>query len=179
MPPHCDTRDGPIVKAAKRALEMENINLILIWIPKSAEKELREAFGRALRIRRRGKDVQDLADDWFFETAVRLHRTGEGAPYTGLKPTGLDEGPIVPRAERAIDTGDPKDVISYVAQSVEKDLQKRFNDVVAKKRYDENNVEAGRAYVQAYINFVVYAHHLYEFIQSGMGHREETIQKHH
>jgi hypothetical protein len=29
MPPHCDTLDGPVVKAAKRALEAQNVNLIL------------------------------------------------------------------------------------------------------------------------------------------------------
>ncbi len=33
MPPHCDTRDGPVVKAAMKALDTGNIHNILIWIP--------------------------------------------------------------------------------------------------------------------------------------------------
>jgi tetratricopeptide (TPR) repeat protein len=36
---------------------------------------------------------------------VRIHRAGEGAPYTGLKPAGLSEGPIIPIAEKAIEIG--------------------------------------------------------------------------
>jgi len=105
MPPHCDTRDGPVVKAAKRALKTGNLNYVLIWIPRESEKELKGVFERTLRARKTGKDAQDVADDWFFETAIRLHRAGEGAPYTGMKPAGLSEGPVVPRAEKAIETG--------------------------------------------------------------------------
>ncbi len=89
MPPHCDTMDGPVVKAAKKALETGNVNLILPWVPKKAEGALKKAFGKALRTRKMGKGAAELADYWFFETAVRLHRVGEGAPYTGLKPAGL------------------------------------------------------------------------------------------
>ena len=170
MPPHCDTRDGPVVTAAKRALEAGNVNLILIWVPEEAEREVRKAFDRALRVRKIRKEAQDLADDWFFETVVRLHRAGEGSPYTGLKPAGLDEGPVVPRAEKAIAKGNPEDVISFILHIVEEDLQQRFKTVMERARYDVNNVAAGRAYVQAYIGFVVYAHHLYAAIVSGDEH---------
>jgi len=44
MPPHCDTMDGPVVKAAKRALKTGNVNLILPWVPKKAEDELKKTF---------------------------------------------------------------------------------------------------------------------------------------
>jgi len=96
-----------------------------------------------------------LLDDWFFETAIRLHRAGEGAPYTGMKPAGLDEGPVVPRAEKAIETGDATEAISFVLHTIEEDLQRRFKHVIANKKYDENDVVAGREYIQAFINFVV------------------------
>lgn len=92
MPPHCDTMDGPVVKAAKRALETGNVNLILPWVPKKSEAELKKAFNKTLRVSKLGKGATELADYWFFETAVRVHREGEGAPYTGLKPAGLDWG---------------------------------------------------------------------------------------
>ena len=179
MPPHCDTRDGPVVTAAKRALETGNVNLILIWVPEEAEGEVRKAFDRAVRVRKAGKEAQDLADDWFFETVVRLHRAGEGAPYTGLKPSGLEEGPVVPRAEKAITKGNPEEVISFILHVVEEDLQQRFKTVMERARFDVNNVAAGRAYVQAFIGFVVYAHHLYAGIAGGSGHGEEGGGGHH
>lgn len=173
MPPHCDTRDGPVVKAAIKALDTENVNLILIWVPKAAEKELRESFDRTLLARRYGKEAKEVADDWFFETAIRLHRAGEGAPYTGLKPAGLDEGPVVPRAEKAIESGDPKEAIGFVLRTIEEELQRRFNQVNAKKKYDENDVVAGREYVHAFINFVVYSHHLYAMVKGDGTNDEE------
>ncbi len=178
MPPHCDTRDGPVVKAAIKALETGNVNFVLIWVPKEAEKELKETFEKTIHARKQGKDALVVADDWFFETAIRLHRAGEGAPYTGLKPAGLDEGPIVPRAEKAIETGDAKESIGFVLHTVEEELQYRFKHVIAKKKYDENNVAAGREYVHAFINFVVYSHNLYTYVKSGGEHNKEKKSGH-
>jgi len=94
MPPHCDTMDGPVVKAAKIALDKGNVNLILPWVPKRAEAELKKAFEKTLRARKLGKEAAELADYWFLETAVRLHREGEGAPYTGLKPADSTGVPL-------------------------------------------------------------------------------------
>ena len=100
MAPHCDTLDGPVVKAALKALETGNINYILPWAPQEAENEIKSAFDKALVVRKTGKEAQEMADYWFFETVVRLHRAGEGAPFTGLKPAGLDWGPVVPKQSR-------------------------------------------------------------------------------
>ncbi len=99
MPPHCDTMDGPVVQAAGKALETANVNLVLPVAPKKVEDELKKAFDQTLRVRRESEEARELADRWFFETAVRLHREGEGAPYSGLKPAGLDWGPVVPKAD--------------------------------------------------------------------------------
>ena len=117
MPPHCDTMDGPVVKAAKQALEKNNVNLILPQAPEEAESEIKEAYKKTITARKSGNEAKDVADTWFFETVVRLHRAGEGAPYTGLKPAGLDEGPIVPRVEKAVETGDPSEVINFIKKS--------------------------------------------------------------
>ena len=172
MPPHCDTRDGPVVKAAKKSLETGNLNYVLIWIPKESEKELKDVFARTQRARKAGKDAQDVADDWFFETAIRLHRAGEGAPYTGLKPAGLSEGPVVPKAERAIETGDPKETIDFIVKTVEDDLARRFHHVMEKKTYDVNDVAAGREFIEAFIGWVVYSHHLYKSVAGSAAHGE-------
>jgi hypothetical protein len=178
MPPHCDTRDGPVVTAAKKALDKGNVNLVLIWVPEQAESEVRKSFDRVMRVRKAGKEAKELSDDWFFETVVRLHRAGEGAPYTGLKPAGLDEGPVVPRAEKAIAKGNPEEAISFILHVVEEDMEQRFKTVMEKARYNVNDVAAGRAYIQAYIGFVVYAHHLYAWIIGGGGHGEHGAGSH-
>ena len=170
MPPHCDTRDGPVVKAAEKALETGNLNYVLIWVPRESEKELRGVFEKTLRARKAGKDAQEAADDWFFETAIRLHRAGEGAPYTGMKPAGLDEGPVVPRAENAIKTGDPRATIDFILKTVEDDLLDRFDRVMEKKEYDINDVAAGREFIESFIGWVVYSHHLYQHVKGGNHH---------
>jgi len=178
MAPHCDTMDGPLVKAARRALESGNVNLVLPWVSKEGEGEVREAFERALKVRKTGGEASDLADRWFFENAVRVHRAGEGAPYTGLKPAGLDWGPVVPRAEKAIAEGDADKVIDFITGVVRDDLKERFARVEAHKGFDENEVSAAREYVQAELGFVLFSHHLYEYVKSGGGHGEEGKHGH-
>ncbi|MDK2833715.1 MAG: hypothetical protein PWP14_1821 [Methanolobus sp.] len=161
MPPHCDTRDGPVAKAVERSLESENVNPILIWLPDDSEAEMKMVFDKAIKARKLGKEAKEVADEWVLETAVRLHRKGEGAVYSGIKPAGLDEGPVVPRAERAIDTENLEGMMDFMTDTLENELQKRFREVVARKNYDVNDVAAGREYVHAFMNFVVYSHHLY------------------
>lgn len=172
MPPHCDTRDGPVVKAAIKALETGNLNYVLLWIPKESEKELSGIFEKTLRARKAGKDAQEVADDWFFENTIRLHRAGEGESFTGMKPAGLSEGPVVPKAENAIETGDPKETIGFILKTVEDDLTHRFHHVMEKKTYDVNDVAAGREFIEAFIGWVVYSHHLYQSVISSAEHEE-------
>lgn len=102
---HCDGEDGPVAAAALRALEARNVNLALPYAPATAEAEIARAFGQALAVRGLGVEARALADRHFTETVVRLHRVGEDAPYTGLKPAGTDYGPAIPAAERALETG--------------------------------------------------------------------------
>ena len=82
---HCDSLDGPVVKAAKNALQTGNVNLVLIWVQQNDEPEIRAAFQQTLLVRKQSPDAQALADQFFFDTLVRGHRAGEGASYTGLK----------------------------------------------------------------------------------------------
>lgn len=166
----CDTRDGPVVKAATESLETGNLNHVLIWVPKESEEELRGIFEKALLARKAGADAQAVADDWFFENTIRLHRAGEGAAFTGLKPPGLSEGPVVPRADRAIETGDPKETIEFTLKTIEDDLTRRFHHVRETKRYDVDDVAAGREYVEAFVGWVTYSHQLYMSVLHPPGH---------
>ncbi len=166
IPPHCDTMDGPVVTAAKLALESKNVKLILPWVPKDAEVELTEAFNKTIKVREKGNAEKEIADYWFFETAVRLHRRGEGKGFTGLKPAGLDWGPVVPKADEAIEAGDPKQVIDLILKATEEELSNRFENAMSKKDYDKDNIDDAREYVHSMLGFVLYSHHLYKFITS-------------
>jgi hypothetical protein len=162
-----------------KALETGNPAYLLIWVPEESERELRQVFERVIDARRAGGAAQEVADDLLFETAVRLHRAGEGAPYTGLKPAGLDEGPVVPRAEQAIATGDPSDVIRFITDMIREDLEHRFHRLQETKKYDPDDIPAGRKYIHAYIGFVVHSHHLYDYLKAGGRHGEGVTGAHH
>lgn len=158
---HCDTLDGPVVAAARKALDTGNVNLVLVWVQKNDEAELRNAFQRARNVRKAGGEAKDLADMYFFETLVRVHRAGEGAAYTGLRPAGTIEPPVA-AADRAIETGKLQGLAKVIFDRTEKGLHGHFDQVMAKKKYNPNDVEAGRAYSSAYVEFVHYAERLYD-----------------
>ena len=99
MPPHCDSVDGPVVNAARTALEAGDVALVLPFVRADGEAEVRRVFDSVLPVRDFGPEVREVADRLFYETVVRIHRAGEGAPYTGLKPAGLSVGPVIPLAE--------------------------------------------------------------------------------
>jgi hypothetical protein len=171
---HCDGLDGPVVKAAKNALQTGNVNLVLIWVQEKDEPEIRAAFQHALVVRKQGPQAQALADRFFFETLVRVHRAGEGASYSGLKPAGRDLGPAIPAADRALETGGVGPLQDLLAQSVRRGLQEHFEAVSALKRYDPNDVDAGRRYVQAYVEYIHYVERLHEAATAGApGHYAE------
>ncbi len=159
---HCDTMDGPVVKAAQSALAKRNVNLVLIWVQKKDEAEITQRFGQTLAVRRLNRQARELADNYFFETLVRLHRAGEGETYTGLKPAGTDLGPVIPLADQALNGGSVDALLKLFAASVQADVQSRFKEVIGKRNLKENEVEAGREYVKAYITFMHYVEHLYE-----------------
>ncbi|MGZ5435945.1 MAG: DUF6448 family protein [Pyrinomonadaceae bacterium] len=167
---HCDTMDGPVVKAAQRALAKRNVNLVLLWVQKKDEAEIKQRFRQTLAVRGLNRTARELADNYFFETIVRLHRTGEGESYTGLKPSGTDLGPVIPVADKAFQDGSAEALLKLFPVPARRDIEIRFAEAVNKKRFDENNVEAGRQYVNAYITFMHHVEHLYEGTHKG----EET-----
>ncbi len=158
---HCDTLDGPVVSAARKALDSGNVNLVLVWVQKDGERDIRDAFQKARSVRKAGGPAKDLADAYFLETLVRMHRAGEGAPYTGLKPAGTIEPPVA-AADKAIAAGKLGGLAKLIFERTEKGLHGHFDEVMAKRGYGPNDVEAGRAYTSAYVQFVHYAERLYD-----------------
>jgi hypothetical protein len=154
--------DGPVVKAGQKALETGEVDYALVWVKPEAEAELRAAFKKALEVHKLGGSARELADTYFFETLVRLHRAGEGAPYTGLKPKGTDLGPAIPAADAAIQSGSTSAVVKLLTDATMAGLKQRFDQVSAARQYGVHDVAAGRRYVEAYVLYVHYVERLYE-----------------
>lgn len=172
---HCDGLDGPVVKAAQKALATNNVNLILIWVQKDNESELKAVFQQTLAVRRLSTESKAVADRYLFETLVRLHRAGEGAPYTGLKPAGRDLGPAIPAADRAVETGRTDALERLLATELRDGLHDAFAKVQATRKYDANDVEAGREYVKAYVEYIHFVERLHEAVTSeAAGHFAEA-----
>ncbi len=168
---HCDTMDGPVVTAARGALESGSVERVLIWVRPQDDGEIRRAFEHTLAVRKLGGEARLLADHFFFETLVRLHRAGEGEPYTGLKPAGIDHGPVIPAADRALAAGSVEQLESVLIHAVRDGLRARFDRATAAKRFAPQDVEAGRAFVAAYVPLLHYAEQLYS-LATGEGHED-------
>ena len=167
---HCDGMDGPVISAAKNALDTGDINLVLFWVQKKDEAELKNAFQKTLAVRKLNPEAKELADMYFFETLVRIHRAGEGEPYTGIKPAGRDLGPAVPAADKAIADGKLEPLYKILTDKIHEGLHEKFKEVMKKKDFKKNDVDAGREFVEAYVPFVHYVEALYDTAAKGGGH---------
>ena len=156
------------------------MNLVLPWVREQDEAEVREAFAHALAVRKLGGEAKDLADRHFFETLVRVHRAGEGAPYTGLKPAGRDLGPAIPAADRALEDGSIDKVLKVLNDAMRKGLHEHFHETVAHKRFEPNDVKAGRDYVEAYVPYIHYVERLWQAASGpAHGHHAEHAETEH
>jgi len=159
---HCDGMDGPVVTAARNALDTGNVNLVLIWVQKNHEEEIKKAFQNTLAVRKLNPQAKELADMYFFETLVRIHRAGEGEPYTGLKPAGRDLGPAIPAADKAVADGKLEPLYKLLTDKVHEGLHDRFKRVMEKKNFNKDNLEVGREFVEAYVIFLHYVEGIYD-----------------
>ena len=158
---HCDALDGPVVGAARLALQEGDVTPVLKWVRPQDERMIEEAFARTLTVRHLGTDARSLADQSFFETLVRLHRQGEGAPYTGLKPAGSAE-PGIAMADQSLDRGTADALIASLVRDVEHGIKARFARVMQARKRAGDSVTAGREYVAAYVTFIHYVESLHE-----------------
>ena len=166
---HCDALDGPVIKEAQLALEKGNVTPLLKWVTKEHEKDIRNAFAQTLAVRTKGKDARELADRFFFETLVRVHRAGEGAPYTGLKPSG-SIAPAIAAADKALDAGSVDELSAKIGIAVRDGIRKRFAEVAEKKKHANDNAEAGREFVEAYVEYVHFVEGIHNMVAKGPAH---------
>jgi hypothetical protein len=157
---HCDTLEGPVVAAARVALEKEDVTPALRWVKPEHEKEVREGFARTLVVRRQGPEARELAEMHFFETLVRLHRLGENAPYTGVS-QGTKLDPVVAWTDQALETGSVDAVVQLVTQQVSAGIRRRFALALERKKHAEESVPGGREFVESYVQYTHYVERLY------------------
>lgn len=167
---HCDTLGGPVITQARLALERGDVMIVLPWVTADKEKEIREAFELTMAVRGKGETEKKLADRYFFETLVRVHRAGEGAPYTGLKPAGLNMGPAIPAADKALETGDPKRLLALIEEKIHEGIHRYYVEAMEKRKHAGESVAAGRAYVQAYVLYVHFVERLYKDATTPIAH---------
>jgi hypothetical protein len=159
---HCDSLDGP-ARAVQKALEDGNIIPVLTYAPAAAEPEVRATFERSRMVRGLGPDARALADQAFLETVIRLHRAGEGAAYTGLKPAGTDYGPVIPAAEHAVETGNVARLMAVLSHEIEHALRERFaqlqlrQEAAPREATTDAEVPPVRERVSAELGFVSFA----------------------
>lgn len=166
---HCDTMDGPTAKDGMKALESQNINYALKWIMPAYEAELGEIFALSLKVRGLSVEAKALADRYFLENLVRLHRVGEGATFEGLKPSGTPMDEKVLTADRCVELGNLTPLSGLVSHEEMHELEKRFGKVLELKDFDVDDVEAGRDYIEAYVRFFKFAEGEEEH-EHGKGH---------
>jgi len=166
---HCDTMSGPVAVAAGKALKTGNFEAIQIWVGQEQQKELKQRFDECLAVRQMGGKANDLADRYFIETAIRLHRKAEGMPFTGVKPA-QPLPPDIAAAERALETNDVKVITDVLNKEIETQTKIWFDKAMEAKKHKDESVEAGRKWVDAYVKYVIYVHGLHQKIKAGPEH---------
>ena len=168
---HCDSNDGPVIKDAEKALEANNVNLVLKWVSKEQEKEITPLFQKTYELRDGDKEVYEIVKKHFFETLVRLHRETEGAPYTGLKPAGTTK-PIIKMSDKALDENSVDDFLQKLNNHIDNVVREKFNKVSELNKVKDNSVEKGREFVAAYVDFTHTVEAIHDIIEHGTGSHE-------
>lgn len=174
---HCDTMNGPIIPEAQAALAAGDVTPILKWVKPEDEAEIKAAFAKAITVRRTGPAAAELADRYFLETLIRVHRAGEGAPYTGLKDEPAE--PIVVMADNTIIQGSADDMIAKINAHLGAVIQEKYTAMMKAKADKDKSVEAGRKFVAAYVDYMHYVENVHAaIVAEGEHHHEGAADSH-
>lgn len=167
---HCITMDGPVAQDAGRSIPRGDVTPVLKWVRKEDEEEIRSAFEEAQKARNSGPEARKVSDRFFLETLIRVHRAGEGAPYTGLLPAGtpLDTG--IGEADQSLQEGSVEPLLSLLLQHVRQGVKARFQQALDKRKHAEESVDKGREYVRAYVEYVHSVERLFKASEGNKAH---------
>lgn len=168
---HCDSYDGPVIKEAMEALASNNVNLVLKWIDKADEPEIKALFNKTYNLKKGDNEIYEIVEKHFLETLVRLHRATEGVGYTGLKPSG-SASPIVVMADNSIETKSVDDLASKFIAHIEMMVREKYDKVKELSLVQNESLEKGRAYVDAYVDYTHTLEEIHNIIDNGPGAHE-------
>ncbi|MGI5819075.1 MAG: DUF6448 family protein [Armatimonadota bacterium] len=166
---HCDRINGPVAKDAISALEQRDFGVVQIWVGEDQELELRARFDEALTVGQQSEAAREMAERYFIETAIRLHREAEGMHFTGVKPAA-EPSPDIAAAERALEMADVTIVTDYLKARIDEEVGAWFAGAREAQGHRHTSVEAGRKWIDAYVKYVVFIHTLSEVIEAGPPH---------
>ena len=83
-----------------------------------------------------------------------------------MKPAGLDEGPVIPVAEKTMETGSPEALVDLLCDAVRTETNHSLHKVLDLKTHAARGVDEAREYVKAMLGLQVYAHSLYQKIKA-------------
>ena len=149
---HCDSYDGPVIKDALKALENNEPGLLMKWINAEHEKEINDLFTKTMKYRSGDKEIYSLIEKHFLETLVRVHREGEGEPYTGLKPAGTTKQ-IIQLTDIALAEDDFEGFLIKYNGHVNKVLKEKYDKVAKLKKVKDQSPQKGREFVAAYVDY--------------------------
>lgn len=167
---HCDSYDGPVIKDAQKALETNQVQLIMKWISPEQEKEIIPLFEKTYSLRSGDKEIYAIVEKHFFETLVRLHRETEGAPYTGLKPAGTTNQ-IIQLTDRAIESKDVDDLLGKLNNHIGMVIREKYNRLLELDKVKNESPARGREYVAAYIDYTHTIEGIHDIIVNTEGHK--------
>jgi hypothetical protein len=101
---------------------------------------------------------------------VRIHRAGEGAAYTGLRPAGTIL-PAIQEADRALESGSIEKLAKAMGEHTAQGLRERFARAAKARPHAAESSQAGREYVEAYVEYVHYVETLTDVVH-GTSHHE-------
>lgn len=169
---HCDSEQGPVAAAARKALETGDVSLISPYVQPEYEKELAAAFKQSRAVRAQGGQSKSLAEQYFVETAIRLHRLGEGAAYIGMTDEATPDSIVT--ADAAMTSGSMAEVNEMLSHAIAEGVEAKYHAVVEAREKAEKlgTVEAHRERVEAELIFEKYVYELYTAATAANPHAE-------
>lgn len=171
---HCDSVNGPVIPEARAALEKGDVTPVLKWVGQENEAEIRAAFARSVAVRAKGSEAKELADRYFLETLVRLHRAGEGAPYTGIKDEPVER--VVAMADRSLAEGSAEEMIGHIGAHLAEAIREKFDRAAAAAKHKDEDVAAGREFVAAYVTYIHYVEGIHTAMMAAGTHHGEAAE---
>ena len=166
---HCDSYDGPVIRDALKALETNNVSLVLKWIEQKDEKEIVDLFHKTYALKSGDQEIYAIVEKHFLETLVRLHRASEGEPFTGLKPAGIAE-PIVKMSDKALEDQNIDDLLNKLDDHINSVVREKYEKVIALEKAKDETTEKGREYVDAYVDYTHTLEAIHGIIEHGGSH---------